>query len=417
MSDPRKQILDWIEADREKLEQALSSFVQAKSPNPPGDTRDAVDVLGKILNDEGLPFELISPQEGKPNLVSEVSTGKPGRHLVMNGHVDVFPVNNLDAWDEDPWSGRIGEGRLYGRGASDMKAGTMALLFAYTYLSRLTGSYSGRLTYTAVSDEETGGTWGSKYLLEELGDRFRCDGVLNAEPGGVGTVRFGEKGIMQFKIKVRTRGAHGPYPNLSKSAVRIGCQIVERLDSLTELECRLPDTVTERLASPEVRALIEEIMGEGTADLMSQLTVNIGVMNGGAKVNMIASECDLEVDVRMPIGITSDRVLARIDEILADFPEAEAYDYLITDPSFCEPDGELAQLIGRNVVSLGLPEPMPIVSIGGSDCRFWRHAGIPAYIYGPNSKNISAPNESVGLEDFVNVVRVHALTALDYLSA
>ncbi|MEX0923721.1 MAG: ArgE/DapE family deacylase [Rhodovibrionaceae bacterium] len=417
MSDPRKQILDWIEADREKLEQALSSFVQAKSPNPPGDTRDAVDVLGRILTEEDLPFELISPQEGKPNLVSEVSSPKSGRHLVMNGHVDVFPVNNLDAWDEDPWSGRIADGRLYGRGASDMKAGTMALLFAYIYLTRLTDSYAGRLTYTAVSDEETGGTWGSKYLLEELGDRFRCDGVLNAEPGGVGTVRFGEKGILQFKIKVRTRGAHGPYPNLSKSAVRIACQIVERLDSLTKLECRLPDKVTDRLESEEVRALIEQIMGEGTADLMSQLTVNIGVFNGGTKVNMIASECDLEVDVRMPIGITSDRVLARIDEILADFPEATAYGHMITDPSYCDPDHELAQLLGKNVTSIGLPEPMPIVSIGGSDCRFWRHAGIPAYIYGPNSKNISAPNESVGLEDFLNVVRVHALTALDYLSA
>lgn len=417
MNDPRKQILDWIEADKEKLQRVLSSFVRAKSPNPPGDTREAVDVLGGVLAEEGLPFELITPQEGKPNLVSEISSTRSGRHLLMNGHVDVFPVDNLDAWEEEPWSGRIADGRIYGRGASDMKAGTTALLFAYIYLSRLTESFSGRLTYTAVSDEETGGTWGSKYLLEEYGERFRCDAVLNAEPGGVGTVRFGEKGILQFKIKVRTRGAHGPYPNLSKSANRIACQIVERLDALCDLECKLPDTITQRLESEEVRALIERIMGEGTADLMSQVTVNIGVMRGGAKVNMIASECDLEVDLRMPIGVTSERVLAKIDEILADFPEATAYDHMITDPSFCDPEHELAQLIGKNVTAIGLPEPQPIVSIGGSDCRFWRHAGIPAFIYGPNSKNISAPNESVGIEDFVNVVRVHALTALDYLSA
>lgn len=417
MSDPRQQLLQWIETDKERLEQALSSFVKAESPNPPGDTRDAVEVLGRILAEENLSYELIAPQEEMPNLVSEVASAKPGRHLVMNGHVDVFPVNNLEAWEEDPWSGRIADGRLYGRGASDMKAGTMALLFAYIYLSRLTESFQGRLTYTAVSDEETGGTWGSKYLLEQLGERVRGDGVLNAEPGGVGTVRFGEKGILQFKIQVRTRGAHGPYPNLSKSAIRIACQIIERLEALKELECRLPAKVAERLESEEVRALIERIMGEGTADLMSQLTVNIGVLNGGTKVNMIASECDFEVDVRMPIGVTSDRVLAKIDEILADFPEATAFGHMITDPSYCDPDHELARLLSKNVTSIGLSAPMPIVSIGGSDCRFWRHAGVPAYIYGPNARNISAPNESVGLEDFLNVVRVHALTAFDYLSA
>ncbi len=417
MSDPRQQLLQWIEADKQRLEQALSGFVQAESPNPPGDTRRAVDVLGQILSEEKLAFDLVAPQQEMPNLISEVSSDKPGRHLVMNGHVDVFPVNNLDAWKEDPWSGRIADGRLYGRGASDMKAGTIGLLFAYIYLSRLTDSFKGRLTYTAVSDEETGGTWGAKYLLENMAERVRGDAVLNAEPGGVGTVRFGEKGIMQFKIHVRTRGAHGPYPNLSKSAIRIACQIVERLDALKELACELPAKVTERLESPQVRSLIEDIMGQGTADLMSQITVNIGVMNGGTKVNMIASECDFEVDVRMPIGVTSDRVLAKIDEILADFPEASTSGHMITDPSYCDPEHELVQLITKNVTSIGLAAPTPIVSIGGSDCRFWRHAGIPAYIYGPNSTNISAPNESVGLEDFINVVRVHALTAFDYLSS
>lgn len=335
MDDPRRQLLQWIEADGRRLETALSEFVKVKSPNPPGDTKAAIAFVGEILEREGLPFELIAPKQDMPNLVSSVSSGKPGRHLVMNGHVDVFPVNNLDAWDDDPWSGKIADGRIHGRGASDMKAGTMALLFAYVYLSRLVDSYGGRLTYTAVSDEETGGTWGAKYLLENHGDLVRGDAVLNAEPGGVGTVRFGEKGILQFKVHVRTRGAHGPYPNLSKSAIAIACRIVDRLQALADMQCRLPDEVAERLEPAEVRALIERIMGQGTAELMSQVTVNIGVINGGTKVNMIASECDFEVDIRMPVGVTSELMLEKVDAILRDYPEATTSGHRITDSSCC----------------------------------------------------------------------------------
>lgn len=72
-----------------------------------------------------------------PNLISVINTGRPGRHLMFNGHLDVMPAGNEPGWTDSPWSGKIADGKVWGRGTSDMKAGVTAMLFAYTYLSKI----------------------------------------------------------------------------------------------------------------------------------------------------------------------------------------------------------------------------------------------------------------------------------------
>ena len=417
MSELRSQILQWIAADEPRLVAFLSEFVRARSPNPPGDTREATRVITRLLESEGLAHEIVAPQETMPNVVAEFAGARPGRHVVFNGHIDVFPVNNEAAWDRAPWSGETEDGRIHGRGVADMKAGTTASIFAYIYLSRLRERLPGRVTLTAVSDEETGGTWGARYLLETMPDRVLGDCVINGEPGGVGTIRFGEKGILQFTVQVRTRGAHGPYPNLSKSAIRIAGDIMRDLDVLGEMKPSLPKTVADRLAAPETRAIIETTMGAGTADLMTMLTVNIGTIGGGTKINMIAADCDFEVDIRIPIGIEREAVLTAVRRILDRYPEASMVDIVGGPSNYCDPDHEMVGIMRRNVTGLGRPDPALIPSLGGSDGRFWRERGVPAYIYGPTPSGISAPNESIAIADFLDVVRVHALSALDYLTA
>ncbi len=167
MTPLRQQVLDWIKEDEKKLIGFYQEMVRAKSPNPPGDTREVMSLVSDLLNNDGLAFDEITAKEHLPNLVASFDGGTEGRHLVLNGHVDVFPVGNEQAWNRDPWSGDIADGVIHGRGAADMKGGTTAAIFTYRYLHRLRDKLAGNLSLMVVSDEETNGQWGTGYVLEK----------------------------------------------------------------------------------------------------------------------------------------------------------------------------------------------------------------------------------------------------------
>ena len=139
---------------------------------------------------------------------------------MLNGHLDVFPVGDRAAWSRDPWSGEIVDGRVHGRGTVDMKCGTTALLFVFAYLYRLRDALPGRVTLTVVSDEETGGRWGSAWLVENCADVLG-DCVLNTEPSGLQTVRFGEKWMLWLRFRIAVQGGHSAYPHTGGSANKV----------------------------------------------------------------------------------------------------------------------------------------------------------------------------------------------------
>jgi succinyl-diaminopimelate desuccinylase len=416
MTDDATQLLRWIDDDRQDLLDFYAGFVRAKSPNPPGDTRAAIEHVSRFLRDRGLPFTIHEPLEGAPNIVASFEGARPGPHLILNGHADVFPVGREDLWERDPFSGDIESGRIHGRGSSDMKGGSTAAVFAYAYLHRMKDRLPGKLTLMIVSDEETGGNWGSKWLIDNLGDEVLGDCVLSGEPGGVGTVRYGEKGIFQFTVWVKTRGAHGPYPHLSGNAIRIASRVMDELERLQEMVPKLPVEVARSLDEPRTREMIEKTMGEGTAEIMKRLTVNVGTIRGGSKVNMVAADCTMEVDIRTPIGIDSDEVLAKVHAILERHPEATIENLKKGSANYCDPGHRMARIVDASARAVGLPPLVPIPSVGGSDCRLWRERGIPAYVYGTTPHNIAAPNEWTSIDDFMQVVRVHALSSHAFLT-
>ena len=421
MADLRQTILDWISQDEEALVQFYRDFVRARSPNPPGDTREAMGLVGDRLSAWGIKHDVVHApgKDHLPNIVADFEAAQPGRHLVLNGHVDVFPIGNPDSWERDPWSGEVIDGRVFGRGATDMKPGTTASIFCYRYLERLRDQLKGRLTLTVVSDEETSGRWGTGYLFETMPERVRGDCLLNGEPTGVETIRFGEKGIIRFKVRVRTRGAHSPYPHLSPSAIDKACETILALKTMAGSEGEgIPAEILDHLNKQEVRALVDKIMGVGTADVIKQFTVNIGTITGGTTANMIADYCEFHVDIREPVGTPSGETLRRATDIVQRTPGAEVFDVTGgSETNWSTTQHELIDIISDTVVSLGRPAPVLLPMLAGSDCRFWRKAGVPAYVYGPGSRNIAAPNESGSIEDFLHVVRVHTLAAATYLGA
>src|SRR5580692_8576994 len=119
MSSDRELLCNWIDKERDILVAFLQGFIRAKSPNPPGDTRAAAAHIKAFLDSQGLPYRTIAPQESMPNIVGSFVGNEPGRHLVLNGHIDVFPVGDGTGWTRDPWGGEIVNGNLYGRGAVD----------------------------------------------------------------------------------------------------------------------------------------------------------------------------------------------------------------------------------------------------------------------------------------------------------
>jgi succinyl-diaminopimelate desuccinylase len=414
----KKKLLTWIDEEREALIDFFSGFVRAKSPNPPGDTREAVEYLRKFLDGKGLAHRIVAPQETMPNIVASFSGPRPGRHLVLNGHIDVFPAGDGAGWKRDPWSGEVAEGAVWGRGTADMKGGTSASFITYAYLHRIRDELKGKLTLTAVSDEETGGKWGTRYLLENHPDDCLGDCVLNGEPSSPYTVRYGEKGALRVVLTVTTPGAHGAYPHRSASATKIAARLILDLEKLTELEPQLPEEVRRAFAPAEVREATEQGLGPGASDYVSKVVVNVGVIRGGLKVNMTPGECIMELDIRIPIGLDQARLRAALARILGAYPQVsmtvtEAHCY---EPSWCDPAGEMLEIIRSNAHAITGIRPQPITTLAGTDCRYWRQRGIPAYVYGPSPGNMGTRDEGVAVEEFLGVVRTHVLSAYEYLT-
>jgi succinyl-diaminopimelate desuccinylase len=396
----------------------FSGFVKAKSPNPPGDTREAVEYLRKFLDGKGLAHRIVAPQETMPNIVASFSGPRPGRHLVLNGHIDVFPAGDGAGWKRDPWSGEVADGAVWGRGAADMKGGTSASFITYAYLHRIRDELKGKLTLTAVSDEETGGKWGTRYLLENHPDDCLGDCVLNGEPSSPYTVRYGEKGALRVVLTVTTPGAHGAYPHRSASATKIAARLILDLEKLTELEPQLPEEVRRAFAPAEVREATEQGLGPGASDYVSKVVVNVGVIRGGLKVNMTPGECIMELDIRIPIGLDQAGLRAALARILGAYPQVsmtvtEAHCY---EPSWCDPAGEMLEIIRSNAHAITGILPQPITTLAGTDCRYWRQRGIPAYVYGPSPGNMGTRDEGVAVDEFLGVVRTHVLSAYEYLT-
>ncbi|EMT70839.1 Saccharopine dehydrogenase [NADP+, L-glutamate-forming] [Fusarium odoratissimum] len=298
-------------------------------------------------------------------LQNDFQGGKgPGPRVVLNGHVDVFPVV---------------DGRLHGRGVVDMKSGTASLIIAYAFLYERRHLLSGSVALCAVADEETGGKWGTKYLIEQDKHRWGGDLMLCAEPGGLETIRFAEKGSLRLTCTIKTKGTLGPCLHLSEGAIRTASAFIyEIIKSVESLPVDLPDEMERRLEKPEVKRAIDQAMGPGTITIIARPTVNVGTIKGGLKVNMIPETCMFELDIRMPVGIREDTVLELIDTIIPQYEPASSTikkQAAASNPfNYSVIDHYIVSHLKDNAKSLrpGADAPVPIPSMGGSDCKHYR---------------------------------------------
>ncbi|KAI4730441.1 putative peptidase [Aureobasidium sp. EXF-10728] len=452
-------LLDTIDAERQDLINFLQSLTRADSSNPPGDTIAAACVVTTFLASRDVPSTIIAPKSHAPNVTSTfpavsqspahsrssslhqldgyhspspvdspfegsgISTPKPGPRLVMNGHIDAFPISESEKsqWTHDPWSADIENNRLYGRGVVDMKAGTAATIAAYTYIFAHRHLLNGTAVLEAVSDEETGGKWGSKYLLndDDRKETWTGDVNLNAEPTGLQSIRFAEKGTLRITFSVKATSAHGAYTHLSEGAIRIAIRLITELVKLEDFSnFKLDPEVRKYLDRQEVRDMIDEIMGAGASNNILKPTVNIGTISGGTKVNTIPGDCKFEAEIRLPIGLVAETILKEIDAILENFPGAsyEVQEAASNPPNLCPFDHALTRAIADNAEHILGRKPIAIPSLGATDAKHWRYKGVPAYSYGLSPQGMAGIDESVDLDDYINLVKILTLTAWDFLT-
>lgn len=409
----RSELLEQIERDREFIIAFMRDFVRLPTPNPPGDTLLAMQHVRALLDSKDVNYDIRARDATMPNLVASSTFGAGPKHLVLNGHIDVFPVENLCQWAFDPWAAEVSNGSIYGRGVADMKVGTTASLFTYLYLQQFKPALKGRLTLTVVSDEETFGPNGARHLFDTCPEGVTGTVCLNGEPSSPHTIRFGEKGALWLRFVVTTPGGHGAYAHVSKNAIESAFALVHDLKTFKTFQFQEPPEVVAALEASQ--AAFDEANGPGASRLARSITMNLGTMVAGPKVNMIASRCGFEIDIRIPNGVTRADVINHVESLRDrhDF----SYEVLMSnDANWCEPESELAQIVQKNAQNITGIEPVNVIGLGNTDARLWRYRGTPAVVYGPTPRGMGSVNEHVPIEEALNVIRCHVLSALEYLS-
>lgn len=402
-----------IDSADEELEALCQSLVRTPSENPPGDTTAlAALVEGFLAALPGMKVRRVVARENAVNLVATLAFGRPGRRLLMNGHLDTFPAGDESGWTHQRFGGEIEEGRLYGRGACDMKAGLAAAMMTAKLLAAQPAGLAGELVLTFVSDEETGGTWGTQYVLANV-PGARGDAMLSADAGSPRVVRFGEKGQLWLEVTAHGKSNHGAHVHLGENAIVRLMDALAALRTLEEIEVPIPAGV--HAAMKDAREVSEAISGSGEFHTLSHVTVNIGTVSGGVAVNIIPAAAVARADIRFPPGLTLEELLAQIGRRLSQFPGIKWSVLGSHEPNVTDPAEEIVRIVLKHAGGAVQGAVVANMRPGFSDSRFYRVAGIPSVVYGPAPNNMGGADEYVLLDDLRAVFRVHVLTASDFL--
>lgn len=408
----KEQLLQMIDEHRDEIIRFCAGMVKISSENPPGDTRRLVDFISRYLDGQGLDYNIHAPRAEMPNIVGHLKGSGPGRRLVYNGHLDTYPKGEAERWEHDPLGGEVTGDRIYGRGVSDMKGGCTASIMAFTFLSRMAHLFTGEIVLTLVSDEETGGTWGTVWLLEQV-PLVRGDALLNGEPTSTGMMSFAEKGRLFLEVKAKGIGAHGAYVHMGENAIQKMLAFLNDLNRVVDLDIEAPDDV--RRVLEQGRETVDRMKGPGATDVLLGITMNIGKIEGGWMVNMVPEWCKAEVDIRLPQGMPCARMLQEVDRHVNNHRGTSYTIMQAVEPNYTSPDHEICRLLQKNASLARGSVVLQNSGIGGSDAKHFRAAGVPSALYGPTSHSMAGTDEYITVEDLITVTKAHALTSLEYL--
>jgi len=389
ISTAEQAVLDRI--DETRLVELTQSLLRAPGQNPPGDEAATVAALSNAAVELGLDVVETQVEPGRNNLSITLAGGNnPG--LLLLGHTDVVPVG--DGWTQDPFGGSLDGGRIYGRGASDMKGGLAAALTAMSVLRDV--GLTGPVELAALMDEEETGK-GSRSYVETAGRSFL--GCITAEPTDLQTI-IGARGDSYLRVAIHGRACHAGNPADGANAIYGAAAVV---------------------------AEIERIHAELAAEphpLLGPATWSVGQIQGGTGGSIVPAECVIVADRRLLPGESPDAVLAslrdRVEGLrLQDRGLTVDLEMPMEMPAFETPaDTDLVRIANAALSDAGGPG----LPLGGwtaaCDGGFIaRDLGVPVIVLGPGSVTTQAhrADESVAVEELVIAARAYALTALRLL--
>jgi succinyl-diaminopimelate desuccinylase len=364
-----------------------SDLVKIRSENPPGRTDDVIQYIRNFLDSIGIRSSVCGTGQGWDNLVAR----REGARLMFCGHVDVVPAL-ADGWTRPPFSGLIEDGVVHGRGATDMKGGCAAILAACQALAERDEAVPATLAF--VCDEETGGEHGIRYLLAK-NLLSPCDCIV-AEPTPLRHPCIGQKGLCRVHLQFNGVPAHGSlYPAVGVSAIMEAMSLLAYMKELHRKEYPV-DAHLQEIITASSGVLAREFGIAGITSVLKQLTFNPGVIRGGEKSNVVAQQCELELEMRVPWGCAIPELL---DDIAAHAGTASVTVQETHEPSITGPEHPIVALTCREVERAYGGEVFPIVQWAASDARHLRKCGFSVIEYGPGEIScLHAVNERVTVD-------------------
>lgn len=394
-------ILDKVEALSGELVELARRLISTPSENPPGDERAVSQLVSEELESLGFEVEFIEPAPKRVNTVATLRGEGGGRCFLFNGHYDVVPPGNPEFWSVNPYKAVVMNGRIYGRGASDMKGAIASAIIAAKALQEVGVALRGDLLIHAVADEETGSKHGTKYLVERGHiTREKVDMAVVGE-GSVFKdhiyARPAVRGLHWVRIVTRGKATHSSRPEEGVNAVLKMCRI---LLALKEYQPRY---------KPH--------------SLLPDPTVAPGTMvRGGTKENIIPELCEATCDIRVVPGMTREETLREIEVFIEALKEedpkmeAEVSTILWWPPSeisISEEVYRIAEMVVEKAVGYSL-EPR---GTSGSNDTTWLTtvAKIPAMAFGPGENYMSGvhgADEWVSIDRLIDFSKIYSLMYL-----
>jgi len=414
-----------VAARRDELIALTQDLIRIPTLNPPGRNYHEICLyLERRLSAKGFDCTLVRA-EGAPadslahprwNIVARREGARPGECVHFNSHHDVVEVGH--GWTRDPFGGALEDGRIYGRGACDMKGGLAASVIAAEAFVETCSEFAGAVEISATADEESGGFGGVAYLAQQgWFDPARVQHVIIPEPLNKDRICLGHRGVWWAEVETKGRIAHGSMPFLGDSAIRHMGAVLHEIETVL-----YPHLATKRTAMP--------VVPEGAR----QSTLNINSIHGGEAEQdpgytglpapCVADRCRIVLDRRYLIEEHLDEVKAEIRALLervkAQRPgfEYEIRELFEVTPSMTERDAPVVRSVAAAIERVLARQPDYVVSPGTYDQKHIDRIGRlkNCIAYGPGILDLAhQPDEWVGVQDMVDSAQVMALTLQELL--
>jgi acetylornithine deacetylase/succinyl-diaminopimelate desuccinylase-like protein len=403
------QNINWEDAFSEAIS-LFKTLIRFETVNPPGNEKPAAQYLAELLRKEGLDPLVLDSAANRANIVCRLVGSGEAPPLLLNAHLDVVPVE-ASKWACDPFAATEKDGCIYGRGAVDMKNMVAMSAMCLVLLKRTGITLKRDLIFCGVADEENGGEYGAKFMVNEHPDKVRaeyCIGEMGGFPMAINGKRFyliqvAQKGTCWLRIKTQGEPGHGSITDKNSAlvkaaeiAAKLGAKrlpfhsvkAVTRFINQLSIHLKFPKKMVFRqLLNPILSDMIldrlipQKDMARGLAATLHN-TATPTVFRSGNKTNVIASEAAIDVDGRILPGFVKEDFIREIRTLIGEEPEIEVLQEMASAES--PVDDRIMELI-EEVIKKYDPGAftVPYLTTGYTDATHWEKLGMKCYGFSP----------------------------------